>query len=418
MSIKTKCPGCNATLKLKDTLIGQQVNCPRCDGQILVTANNPAEPDENLLGDNAWLEEEEFATVPDPYDTQVGTDLANPLDDEYGDELFSAAPVRRKKKKKKSPAPAPTESPPVDTTKNKYITIAVFGGMFLAGVLISLAVVAYFNADGGTDNEATDGSAEVDASGFSDTEDMVEELDDVLSDMESLLEDGQHREFIVRYAPLTVLAALKEAETQKTPPPSLPRDRILKAIEKLSGRTPEVEAEGWVAELKREESVNAEDTTATKGYGSDIQQAIAGAVKDLQAGRYDQFVEKFVPESAKLQMAGGPAEQSTSADLSADSPLVIMMLADLKRLQHLTPEISGNTAVFHLPPYEPEGELAAALQSRRSHQPGDREIRFSLIAGSWRLYDNLSDMPDLAGTAVYQLTFERVGRTWRLSHWP
>jgi predicted Zn finger-like uncharacterized protein len=43
MSIAIQCPGCQATLRVKDELAGRKVKCPRCEASVPVPADEPAE---------------------------------------------------------------------------------------------------------------------------------------------------------------------------------------------------------------------------------------------------------------------------------------------------------------------------------------------------------------------------------------
>lgn len=412
MSIVLKCSGCKATLKLKDTLAGRQVSCPRCGQQISVPA--PGQSEAMDTAGDAWMEESDSADHADPF----GGDLPDESwDDSYGEELFAPAPRAKKKKSREQPVREQEEK---SARGGKWMIAGIFGGMFLVGIVISAVIVGLM--DDGGDSEAPgdldSAVAEVEGGGFTDTEDMVDELGVVMSDMKSLLDSGRNREFLVRYAPLDDLRALKRAEIEKTALPTVPRKRVLAALDQLSGETPKVHGEGWIAEFRVESEVEISEVTPTKGYGSDLNEAIGSAISDLESGHYDQFVEKMIPESAKLHLLNGDTDQTVLAALDDESPLVLMMLADLKELQKLTPEIHNDTAVFRLPPSGAIEGLPAPIRSTRSFQPADREIRFSLIAGSWRFYDNSSDAAVTSGTAVYQLTFERVGRTWRLAQWP
>jgi len=133
------------------------------------------------------------------------------------------------------------------------------------------------------------------------------------------------------------------------------------------------------------------DATISEGYGDDLSTVIQLAIADLEAQKYADFVQKIIPDSARCAMVSGESNGEVISQLHPESQLVVLMLADLKSLQTLEPEINGATAIYRLPPFTASGGFPAAISSPNAPLPRDREIRFSLMGGSWKFFDNSSD---------------------------
>ncbi len=410
MTIRTKCRTCAAALKLKDEFSGKTVQCPRCKSAVVVPVLDSVS--QSPTDDIEWLDDEE--PVPDDLLSDIGSSLR--------DDLYSPVPSVTKKKKS-----ADFEEPTLaiaNDSRKILIIASLIGGMFLVGLLLSAGLFWVLKSDADIviqdDKHVGTRSAPavVKTGGFDDTSEMARQLPAVLDAMQTLLLENKNREFLLQFAPLEDLARLKAADIEQKSVPPLPRQAILTAIEKLKGKPPEILSSGWVACLKNEETVNATGVATSPGYGGDLKEVIRLATIDLEEGRYSAFVEKIIPASAKLHLMNGGADKSVMGQLSKDSPLVLAMLADLKDLQTLEPQIRGDTAVFVVRPAAPIDDFPPPVRSGNSHVPQNREIRFSLIGGSWRFFDNLADDPDLSGVVVYELTFDRVGNSWRLAEWP
>ena len=422
MSIRVRCSSCKASLKVKDKLAGRRIKCPRCQSELQVGATSetgdtvadvPATTDSG-----PWLEnvpdEEEFAD--DDIFGGLGDLLQSDVNPEYvgSDELYS--PERKQKKRQ-----AETTESSAEPEKKSLSAPLLLGAMFIGGLLMSAVVMLVLSSwfsDSIEQSVVEEGPAAIETRGFTDADEMLGRLPGVLNEMETLLNSNQLREFVVRFAPLDQVAQLREAEIHTTKLPSVPRQQLLLKIRRLHSGTTALLDGGWKAEIVLQEEVEAGSLSAAPGYGSDIAVVLESSVKDLQAEKYQSFVRKMFPESVQLQMNRNGVERGPLPALSPESPMVVYMLRDLTAMQQVKPKINGSTAVFLIPRMSGANGFSAEIRSDGSHQAGDREIRLSLVGGSWRFYDNPAGVEGVTGSRTYRMQFERIGDAWRLATWP
>lgn len=175
----------------------------------------------------------------------------------------------------------------------------------------------------------------------------------------------------------------------------------------------------------------AGNPATTAGYGSDLKQAITAGIADLHAGTAEPFLLKMLPP-ATTDMMKKSGRWAYSVDLMApDSAHHRSMLSELQALSELEPEITENTASFELP----RNVFVPGRRPQSNFKDGVRTIRFSLVDGHWRFFDNTTehraavsaafsrDIPEMKIEAKQKtpggLTqLVKVGSDWRLTTMP
>ncbi len=155
-----------------------------------------------------------------------------------------------------------------------------------------------------------------------------------------------------------------------------------------------------------------------KGYGKNLKSVIQSGINDLREKKYSRFIENMFPIPEVLRL-----KQSQLLDLTAqrfvDQPAMAeLMLADLEAVVKLD--------------LKPEGGLVRLALSGRNKDETKREVRFQQVAGSWRFFDQSTEikarqdallriegqqMSDSA-TPKPILKFERIREHWRLRELP
>lgn len=89
MPEQIRCPSCNATLRVPDTLLGKNVKCPKCQTTFTAATDAPEEPDEGIVREPAPSARRRPAPPPDEYEEEA------PPEEEYEEE---DRPRRRRKR--------------------------------------------------------------------------------------------------------------------------------------------------------------------------------------------------------------------------------------------------------------------------------------------------------------------------------
>ncbi len=134
--------------------------------------------------------------------------------------------------------------------------------------------------------------------------------------------------------------------------------------------------------------LNRTSLIEVSGFGDDLKTVLARAVEVLtdsnspKDSRLDDFVSSVFPVSELYKPDSGLRTTHWFERIEWSQALVDSMVTDLQALQTLTPqyEDDGNIASFVIP-----GEVRE--QSAGTRDP-DRLIRFELVDGNWRFFDN------------------------------
>jgi hypothetical protein len=153
--------------------------------------------------------------------------------------------------------------------------------------------------------------------------------------------------------------------------------------------------------------------SSVEGLGDDLDSVLAQAVQLLQRKDYAGFVASLFPvsEVERIQLRENGTDEILLV-LEQQPQMIGAMLRDLSKLRSLDPVTSTADLVeFELPP------------PVESEPP--RIVRFQLVDGNWRFFDNSSQMraqirqyaAGHAGPAPGEMTitWERLGQDWRLS---
>lgn len=154
------------------------------------------------------------------------------------------------------------------------------------------------------------------------------------------------------------------------------------------------------------------------GYGKELLPALALASADLKAEKFPEFVEKMLPVTEVARLTASEQLESTAQVLTDNPKMVQSMLADMAEIAQLKPKSVGNLVQVTLP--------------GRSKGETPREIRFQLVGGSWRFFDQSSEVETQVGMLLEKaekqeanpgalgavLKFERIRDHWRLLELP
>lgn len=279
--------------------------------------------------------------------------------------------------------------------------------------------------------------------------DLAADLDEAIR----ILEQGDFRTFLERYAPVEVLRRLRQqdlierAATVLAGQP-LAKQQLLAILKALRKQTPTYDKSRGLATLQFDtlahgvEEVAGElhlpitDGVKLVGLGGDLTKVMAEAARLLAAGDFQTFVERLFPESelARLQESGAmqnllqqfqvapelsktpprPTVPKQPTPPVQDSPSLLQSLqADFKLLQTLKPELTE------------KGQVAVYRIESPDQQPV-RIIKFQKTGGDWRLFDDagrvVAELTRQAKlkprSAVTTVLMERVGGNWRFIELP
>ncbi len=287
-----------------------------------------------------------------------------------------------------------------------------------------------------SDTRGTDGSSTSKPAAQHTSEDSEKEVRTALANMLALLEQEQFEEFVHQHAPLdSYVRFLERLEAGESMPKPTPAEvaPLAEYVKSMQNMTISVHPTGRFATLSADPSVSlAEKPSAanpfaglrketTPGYGSDLTGVIRAARSDLATGNAEKFASGMLPPSTIAMIRAEGRWDSTLEQLAADAPRAAAMVKDLQILETLQPVIDGDTAMFTLDRIVTK----TGRNAGESFKDGQRAIKFSLIDGDWRFFDNTRDvasridealdreMPEVEGRSLeYRLL--KAGSDWRL----
>ena len=151
----------------------------------------------------------------------------------------------------------------------------------------------------------------------------------------------------------------------------------------------------------------ADSVTLPAGFSEDLTECLTQAAVALEGGALPTFISKMLPPSDYREYAAGTDGLELVQFLERNPAMITAMEAELRALAKETPELSA------------DGSVATFQQNGRT-------VRFQLVDGSWRFFDD--SLP--VRTAIFQqaqqqpsdvrviLRFERIGDAWRAYEWP
>lgn len=262
------------------------------------------------------------------------------------------------------------------------------------------------------------------------TNDLESQLKAELDDAVSLLEKGDVVTFVDRYMPVEVL---KEIRTQPEPieeilkrvnadgqfqKEMLDKFRIMQKSQvtfldegkSLARLQMEYSDEELAPPKLNVNNPGDEKIPVTAGFAGDINEAIGGAIAALEAKEYQTFIENMFPESEMYLTTSDEKMQGLLLRLKEHPEMVERMLADLKTLQKLTPEMDSQqlTATFQL--------NDGTKQARTVRFQKFQTWRFANTAKEFRTQIHQQTQQKLAVTKAQSNTeWIRIRDHWRLS---
>jgi hypothetical protein len=230
--------------------------------------------------------------------------------------------------------------------------------------------------------------SEPSANSKADADDPQAQLQKDVAEAISLLEKGEVAKFLDWYLPLkdlesirkqtTVEEAAKEVKAQGYDKKLLERLREMKKSEVEFLDNDKSKAR-LVANAKTEESDESsfslpdpaeEKIPQYDGFPGELKEAIAAAIKALEAGEHKKFVENMFPESELSLIKSDEGMKAVLDCLKEHPQMAEQMAADFKSLQTLTPKYNAE-------------KTTATLELH----PGTKQARTILFekAGTWRM---------------------------------
>lgn len=155
-----------------------------------------------------------------------------------------------------------------------------------------------------------------------------------------------------------------------------------------------------------------------KGYGMEFPVVLKTAVAELKAKKYETFLVAMLPLSEVARLDQSSQLDVTAAIFETHPEMAAAMISDLEAIAKLNPQ--------------PKGSLVSVPLPSPISGESPREIRFQLVAGNWRFFDQTSEVqktlvpilksePKVAVSntgAGAALEFERIRDHWRIKRLP
>lgn len=248
----------------------------------------------------------------------------------------------------------------------------------------------------------------------------------------ALISEDKLEELIQDYYPVEMVRALRKKQTTANVANDLRRakavlrklqDRLTRSRNgRLDGNNDEVvtfpsnepAADAAIPATPAEQSSNSE----VPGYGDDLQAALEAAIIDLKANEFEAFIQKMLPVSAVEKLLADEQLAFTAKQYELYPEMAQATIADLEAIRQLS--------------VKPEGDLVRLQLSGRTPGEKEREVRLQRVGGSWRFYDQASELqPGIdrlmergeklaADPNAFEplLKFERIRDHWRLVELP
>lgn len=176
---------------------------------------------------------------------------------------------------------------------------------------------------------------------------------------------------------------------------------------------PVIEEEGKVAKTGPEP---LPELPQIDGYGSDFGAVLKKSISDLKAENYEEFLTRILPLRVLQTLTEQGTLEMAAEQYKTNPQLAKLMLADLEAIAKA--------------PAKPAKDLIQLTLLGRNQFEAPREIRFQLSGGSWRFFDQATEIRTeqnlvIANAEVPRdshaesiLTFERIRDHWRLVELP
>ncbi|MEI8381227.1 MAG: hypothetical protein WCJ09_13950 [Planctomycetota bacterium] len=245
-----------------------------------------------------------------------------------------------------------------------------------------------------------------------------------------LIEKKDFRTFLELYCPVEMLRKLRQqdlVDRAATVLASQPKTKayLLALFNSLQVQTAKFDKSGGIATLEMDPKspipdeipgeLNIAEIFELKltGLGSDLSRVITEATKLLEEPNVTEFVDRVFPASELARLQTPDSRQTLLLQFKETPEMAKSIVADLKILATIKPEISkdGKEATFSVLGGEPSIK---------------REIKFQKVGNDWRLFD---DSPRIAteltrqaklvpGATSKVVQMERIGGNWRFIELP
>lgn len=235
------------------------------------------------------------------------------------------------------------------------------------------------------------------------------------------LDDGDFTGFVEQYYPPEHVRRLREmpggvagfTEEWAKHPTDV---ETLQTYVRFCSRHPAAEERGGTlarfdVPTEEDSPANAAADKVPPGLGDDLEVVLKSAISLLETGNLRGFVLNLFPEPEARRLQGSADLEDLILVLNDQQAMVSTMLADLITLQTLTPTVADGVAGFK--------QVVATARGDRIHT-----VRFQLINGNWRFYDNVSaarSRIDQFSPAALDIDrdrpvvrWEMLGSRWRL----
>jgi hypothetical protein len=252
---------------------------------------------------------------------------------------------------------------------------------------------------------------------------------------QKLLEQKKYAEFMERFAPAEELRRIRRADAMDqaakafTQRPEAAK-KVQDILKSLKDRKPRFDSSGSLAVFEFDSTPPAEPKPAQpsvvvptpakkapppRGFGNDLTKAIAAAQQAVQADKMEEFIDKFLSASESSRLQDPDSRQTFLLRLKQLPQVKNQILADLKTIASLKPEMSE------------EGKVASWVL--KGKDVPDRTIRLRVFDGDWRLFDGnerivewdrkieQSKPVDAPARSQTRVEFERLGNGWRFVEW-
>ncbi len=256
--------------------------------------------------------------------------------------------------------------------------------------------------------------------------DLEADLDEAIR----VVEAGEFQKFLERYAPVDVLRRMRQEDVVEQAAAMLAQQpqgkaQLLAVLRALKKQTPRYDKSRGLAKLDfdplasgvpeaaGEFKLPATNDLKLMGLGDDLPTVLAKAVKVLEAGDVNTFVEHLFPATELVRLQARDQLQAVIQQFKDTPELQAALLADFKRMQAAKPELTekGQIAVFKLAGGKGEPERTVKLQKGKA---------------GWRLFD---EAPRVAAeltrqaklqpqSSVTNVQMELIGGNWRFVELP
>lgn len=160
-----------------------------------------------------------------------------------------------------------------------------------------------------------------------------------------------------------------------------------------------------------------EKNPETEGFSGDVKAAIGEAIKTLESGDHEKFVENMFPPAELSITQSDDAMKALAVRLKEHPEMAEQMLSDLKALQKLEPKMNAEEtqATFELVTSEPKKDMQKEITRTIIFEKADT-WRFANTAKKIRTQmHQQSQQPPIAVKKTLETEWIRIRDHWRMN---